>query len=121
MIVDVHALDQPFTEHIPMLDGVLGTHLASAIAHNLEDRHDNLTVGSMLDAPRLHARVDQIKLPLPVFPHLLVAVQVSALHPVGPIDISMHHREDPIDVARVERLVGEAQHTLVRLAHRPTS
>jgi hypothetical protein len=64
--LDVHALDQPLADHVPVLDGVLGDHLTRAVAHNLVDRHDQLTVRSLLYAQRLDTRVDEVKLPAPV-------------------------------------------------------
>ena len=117
MVVDIHALDQSLADHVPVLDRVLGDRAPRAVAHHLMDRHDYLTVGSLLYLPRLDERVDQVKLSPPIVTDLMVAVQASALHPVRPIYVRVHRRERTVDVTRIECLIGAAQQPLVGVVH----
>ena len=64
----------PFADHVPVLDGVLGDHLPRTITHDLANHHNHLIIRALRYVPWLDMRVDQVKLPPPIVTDLLVTV-----------------------------------------------
>ncbi len=87
--------------------------LAFEIADGLLDLHDNRPVHSLVEAHGLDVRTDDGSLACPVFPNGLAAVNVAAVHSVGPSDVIGERGKDAVDVSRVEAVIHAFENVYV--------
>src|SRR5215831_16084186 len=102
------------THLVNVVDDLVGHDASGKIADDLVNLHDDTPGWVDLEAQWLDPGIDERPLPPPVVTHLAMTMDVSALHPIGPVDVGMHGRERAVDVAGIERVVGGSEHVAIR-------
>jgi hypothetical protein len=109
---DLHAPNEAILDDVGVLHDLVRNDGPCAIADDLMDvDHDSpCIVGGETEG--FDMRVYLAPLTGPVVANGLATVNVSALHPVRPLNVVMHGSQGRIDVAGIERLVRAAEKLL---------
>ena len=90
---------------------------ALQIPHGLADLDDDRSIRAPVEAQGLDVRADDGPLARPVFADALAAVDVAALHAIGPGDVIGECVEHTVDVSRVEAVIDRPKNRDV-VSHR---
>jgi hypothetical protein len=104
-----HALNQPVTNCIDMMDDLIDKELPTLVVNHLVNLDPDSSIFFGCESLRLNARIKGLELTLPVIPHGVSTQHSAAFHPVRPIHVGVHRREDGFDFPAVERCVDSLQ------------
>ena len=83
--------------------------LAFEIVDGLPDFGDDRAIRRAMKSHRLDVRADHAPLAGPVLAYGLAAMDVAAIHAVGPHHIIGEHGQGTVDVSRIEAIVDASQ------------
>jgi hypothetical protein len=93
-LYDFHAADQVLTYLVNMLDHSVHQNFSPQIANNLMDIDYYAAFFIRREALRFNMRIYLFPLASPVVANGFMSMYTSTFHPVWPIDIGMHVREN---------------------------
>src|ERR1700736_1410233 len=106
---DVHALDETLFNCINMLNHLVCKNSSGQVPNHLVNIDHRSTLFVICKPCWLDARIDQCELAPPVFADAAAPMHATALHPVRPVHIGIHHCQNCVDVPSVEFRVNRCQ------------
>src|SRR5882757_6641473 len=99
--VDVEAPDQAVLHAEDMPQPLVGQQPTLEVADGLVNLDDDLTLRPGREGHGLDMRIDARPLARPIAANAVSAMDMTALHAVGPGDVAMKDGKDSLDIARV--------------------
>jgi hypothetical protein len=100
-----HALNQPVTNCIDMMDDLIDKELSTFVVNHLVDLDADSSIFFGCEGLRLNAGIKGLELTFPVIPHGVSTQHSATFHPVRPVHVGVHRREDGFDFPAVEGCV----------------